>query len=219
MFFFPFFLFLMDAFSYSTHHHVSINVPKVPCTYRQLVEMHTYSTAFIVGLQRDAARDTYPDLVNDCLLAPASTNKLSARPSTAMKSLMIIHFLAAAAAAVGVSTGTTIRGAILPSQALPNPGDLAPDTAITLTTAGVRLSALLRADNTFVFRNVAQGKSYILDTSCSSHHFAPLRVDVASGDGVVSVKQTFRGNAWSNVGEKRGFPIVCFPSLSLSLHS
>ena len=148
---------------------------------------------------------TYPDLVNNCLLAPTSTNKLSTRPSTAMKSLSIIYFLAAAAA--GVSADTTIRGAILPSQALPNPGDLAPDTTITLTTAGIRLSALLRTDNTFVFRNVTQGKSYILDTSCSSHHFAPLRVD-ASGDGVVSVKQTFRGNAWSNVGEKQGLPIV-----------
>jgi hypothetical protein len=112
---------------------------------------------------------------------------------------------------------TTIRGNIAPSQILPNPSALPADTTITLTTSGVQRSALLRADNTFVFRNVSEG-SYLLDTLCSTHHFAPLRVDVAR-DGKVAVAQTFRGNPWSNIGERREVPIVRFFPASFSLRA
>ncbi|KAA8895704.1 hypothetical protein FN846DRAFT_784668 [Sphaerosporella brunnea] len=104
---------------------------------------------------------------------------------------------------------TTIRGSISPSQQLPNPSVLPADTTITLTTSGAQYYTRLRADNTFVFRNVSEG-SYLLDTACSTHHFAPLRVDVAR-DGEVKVAQTFRGNPWSNVGEKKGVPIELQP--------
>jgi hypothetical protein len=109
---------------------------------------------------------------------------------------------------------TTVRGLIPPSPQLPNPSSLPADTTLTLTTSGATHSTRLRADNTFAFRNVSEG-SYILDTQCSTHQFLPLRVDVAR-DGEVKVTQTFRGNPWSNIGERRGVPIVrsLFSSLS-----
>jgi hypothetical protein len=110
---------------------------------------------------------------------------------------------------------TTIRGLIPPSPQLPNPSSLPADTTLTLTTSGATHSTRLRADNTFAFRNVSEG-SYILDTHCSTHQFPPLRVDVAR-DGEVKVSQTFRGNPWSNVGERRSMPIVHSP-LFFPLH-
>ncbi|KAF8245795.1 hypothetical protein K440DRAFT_633090 [Wilcoxina mikolae CBS 423.85] len=123
---------------------------------------------------------------------------------------MKFHLIALAAHLISLaSAATAIRGSIPPSNLLINPSELPADTIITLTTSGIKRSTLLRADNSFVFRNVSEG-SYILDTSCSTHHFAPLRVDVTR-DGGVSVVQTFRGNAWSNSGEKRGTPIELRP--------
>jgi len=110
---------------------------------------------------------------------------------------------------ITLTTAFTIRGSIPPTQLLPNPATLSADTQITLTTSGARKSALLRTDNTFVFRNISEG-SYILDTSCPTYHFAPLRVDV-SRSGDVTVHQTFRGNPWSNLGEARGHPIELRP--------
>lgn len=100
------------------------------------------------------------------------------------------------------STATiTLR---LPSPpALPNPNALPPSTRATLSTLGQPpYSAPLSTANTFVFRNVTAG-SYLADVHCQTFAFAPLRVDVASGeDGdVVSVWETFRGNDWDNKGE------------------
>jgi len=126
------------------------------------------------------------------------------RQAAAMK---LIAF-AVLAQFITLTTAFTIRGSIPPTQLLPNPATLSADTQITLTTSGARKSALLRTDNTFVFRNISEG-SYILDTSCPTYHFAPLRVDV-SRSGDVTVHQTFRGNPWSNLGEARGHPIVRF---------
>lgn len=120
---------------------------------------------------------------------------------------MKFHLVTLAAQFISLAfAATTIRGSIPPSNLLINPSELPADTTITLTTSGIKRSTLLRANNSFVFRNVSEG-SYILDTLCSTHHFAPLRVDVTR-DGGVSVVQTFRGNAWSNSGERREMPIV-----------
>jgi len=56
--------------------------------------------------------------------------------------------------------------------------------------------------------------SYLLDVHCLNYVFAPLRVDVkdapSEGEAAVTVYQTFRGNEWSNLGERKGYPIVCF---------
>jgi hypothetical protein len=127
-------------------------------------------------------------------------------PAT-MKLLIITLFVHWTSIAIAL----TVQGSIPPSRVLSNPSVLPADTQITLTTAGTRKSTFLRNDNTFVFRNVSQG-SYLLETTCTTYHFAPLRVDV-DRSGTVKAFQTFRGNAWSNLGEMRTYPIVCSSSL------
>ena len=102
-----------------------------------------------------------------------------------------------------------IRVTVPASTALPNPAVLPPSTSATLTTLSQVLTAPLRADNTFDFRNVSAG-SYLLDVHCHTHSFAPLRVDVHEGVKLengqaraveeVEVFGTFRGNEWSNKG-------------------
>lgn len=110
----------------------------------------------------------------------------------------------------------TIHGSFAPSALLPNPASLPPSTSLTLTTSGTTKRTLVQRDNKFVFRNVPEG-SYLLDVQCPTHHFGPLRVDVDRA-GEVKVYMTFRGNEWSNIGEKRDYPIVTFPSGICEIH-
>ncbi|TLS28072.1 hypothetical protein PpBr36_01831 [Pyricularia pennisetigena] len=113
--------------------------------------------------------------------------------------------LAAAAAALSDPT-TSITISIPASPQLPNPYTLPPSTRATLTSSGPgkQLHAPLSAANTFVFANVTAG-SYLLDVHCSTHAFAPLRVDAAASDQnrklAVAAWETFRGNDWGNKGE------------------
>ncbi|KAH9908056.1 hypothetical protein F4778DRAFT_777422 [Xylariomycetidae sp. FL2044] len=66
-----------------------------------------------------------------------------------------------------------------PNNHLPNPHALPPSTHATLTRLGRPTHrAPLTAANTFVFRNVTAGSSYLADVHCGTHVFAPLRVDV-----------------------------------------
>ncbi|RDW83183.1 hypothetical protein BP5796_04674 [Coleophoma crateriformis] len=80
-----------------------------------------------------------------------------------------------------------------------NPSALTASTTASLTTISSTYTAPLRSDNTFDFRDVSPG-SYLLDVHCSSHVFAPLRVDVSEA-GQIESWGTFRGNEWDNKGE------------------
>ena len=99
------------------------------------------------------------------------------------------------------------------SPNIANPSTLPPSTTALLTTISSQNIAHLQVDNTFHFRNITDG-SYLLEVQCVSHAFAPLRVDIAKteqGQGKRPVAElekeveswgTFRGNEWSNRGEK-----------------
>ena len=95
------------------------------------------------------------------------------------------------------------------SPALPNPATLPASTHATLIGApGVKFSAPLRRDNTFVFDSLPES-SYLLAIHARDHFFPPYRVDVGHTEGetaqeIVHVWQTFRGNEWSNKGPYLG---------------
>jgi hypothetical protein len=94
-----------------------------------------------------------------------------------------------------------LRISLPSSSALSNPSTLPPSTRASLTTLHTQLSAPLRVDSSFDFRNVTAG-SYLLDVHCPTHAFAPLRVDVREGekDEEVQVWGTYLGNEWENKG-------------------
>jgi ER membrane protein complex subunit 7 len=119
-----------------------------------------------------------------------------------MKLLSLLPLLSALVSALD------IEGKFAPAALLPNPSVLPASTSLTLTTAGTTRRTLIRKDNTFSFRDVPEG-SYLLDVQCQTHLFTPLRVDV-DRQGEVTVFQTFRGNEWSNKGERKSYPIVSF---------
>jgi hypothetical protein len=96
------------------------------------------------------------------------------------------------------------------SPALPNPATLPASTHATLLGApGIKFTAPLRRDNTFVFDSLPES-SYLLAIHSRDHFFQPYRVDVGHAEGteagsksaqeIVHVWQTFRGNEWSNKG-------------------
>lgn len=108
-------------------------------------------------------------------------------------------------------TTTTITLHVPPSNILPNPRGLPPQTHATLTSLHFDASALLTPAGTLVFRGVPEG-SYLVDVHSPAVAFAPLRVDVVpvvSGEGEdgraallrVHAWETFRGNDWGNTGE------------------
>lgn len=138
---------------------------------------------------------------------PVLTHSLTHTHPTHPPTNSIMKFLALAPLFLSALVSAfTIEGSFAPSPLLPNPASLPPSTSLTLTTSGITKRTLIQRDNKFVFRNVSEG-SYLLDVQCQTHHFGPLRIDVdRSGD--VKVHMTFRGNEWSNIGEKRNYPIV-----------
>lgn len=111
------------------------------------------------------------------------------------------------------SPTTTVTLHVPPSHLLPNPRALPPSTHATLTSLGANAAAYLTPSNAFLFRNVSEG-SYLLDVHCSTHAFAPLRVDVLplvagdTGDAAAGLRvkawETYRGNDWDNKGEAVG---------------
>ncbi|KAF2085825.1 hypothetical protein K490DRAFT_12617, partial [Saccharata proteae CBS 121410] len=82
-----------------------------------------------------------------------------------------------------------------------NPSTLPPSTHATLHSTGPPLSAPLSRANTFSFTDVKPG-SYLLSVHCRDYAFENLRVDVKEDDEI-KAWQTFRGNEWDNLGEKR----------------
>ncbi|RPB26372.1 hypothetical protein L211DRAFT_821468 [Terfezia boudieri ATCC MYA-4762] len=82
---------------------------------------------------------------------------------------------------------------------------LSPQSTLHLTTTGKHFTALLTKFGTFDLTNITTG-SYLADISSREWVFAPLRVDVqtlADGRIIVDSALSFRGNEWSNTGEKR----------------
>ncbi len=116
------------------------------------------------------------------------------RPSLLTTGLLALSPFTTAAA-------TYLRLQIPPSANLPNPSLLPPSTTASLTTLSHTYTSPLDTRNSFSFRNVSTG-SYLVDIHCSTHSFAPLRIDVSTADeGVVEAWGTFRGNDWNNKGE------------------
>ena len=112
------------------------------------------------------------------------------------------------AAALASAAKLTIN--VPPSPpALPNPATLPSSThAVLIGAPGIKFSAPLRRDNTFVFESIPES-SYLLTIHARDHFFAPYRVDVGHTEGesaqeIVHVWQTFRGNEWSNKGPSLG---------------
>lgn len=96
------------------------------------------------------------------------------------------------------------------SQILENPSALPPSThANLLGPDGQLRRALLTRSNTLSFPSLPVG-AHLLNIHSRDYIFAPLRVDVfpsttAEGtEEIIEVHQTFRGNEWSNKGQKYG---------------
>ncbi|CAG8951462.1 hypothetical protein HYFRA_00007378 [Hymenoscyphus fraxineus] len=103
---------------------------------------------------------------------------------------------------LALTTLTTASHLRISLPPLNPPIALPASTHATLTTLSHTLTAPLRTDNTFDFRNVSSG-SYLLDIHCRTHLFSPQRVDVHDakvGEVEVEVWGTFRGNEWGNKG-------------------
>ena len=97
---------------------------------------------------------------------------------------------------------STLHLQIPPSTLIPAPSTLPSTSYATLTTSNGTLTAPLRRNNSFLFRNLAPG-SYLCDVYTRDYTIAPLRVDVDGGEKI-EVWQTFRGNEWDNRGERLG---------------
>jgi len=96
------------------------------------------------------------------------------------------------------------------SHILENPSALPPSTHATLLGPNGQLRrALLTRSNTLSFPSLPVG-AHLLNIHSRDYIFAPLRVDVlpsttAEGTAeIIEVHQTFRGNEWSNKGQKYG---------------
>jgi ER membrane protein complex subunit 7 len=101
---------------------------------------------------------------------------------------------------LALALDTTSVTFTVPTNHLPQNGNaLPPNTHVTLSTLHKSYSTPLTTANTFVFRNVTPG-SYLVDTHCTTHAFAPLRLDV-SDELTLAVWETYRGNDWDNKGE------------------
>lgn len=123
-----------------------------------------------------------------------------------MRFLSLLSVLGTAA----LASAAKLTISIPPSPpALPNPATLPPSThAVLIGEPGVKFSAPLRKDNTFVFESLPES-SYLLAIHARDHFFLPYRVDVGHAEGGfgqenVNAWQTFRGNEWSNKGPHLG---------------
>lgn len=123
--------------------------------------------------------------------------------------MRLSSFLSALSAAALASAAKLTINIPPNSPALPNPATLPASTHATLIGApGIKFSAPLRRDNTFVFDSLPES-SYLLAIHARDHFFPPYRVDVGHTEGetsqeILHVWQTFRGNEWSNKGPYLG---------------
>nr|OQO23908.1 hypothetical protein B0A51_07298 [Rachicladosporium sp. CCFEE 5018] len=123
---------------------------------------------------------------------------------------MRLLFLAAALGFTQAISAAKLTISIPPSPpVLPNPATLPSSThAVLLGSPGIKHTAPLRRDNTFVFASLA-ADSYLLTIYSRDHAFAPYRVDIttaaaASAQQDVNIWWTYRGNEWSNKGPLLG---------------
>lgn len=162
----------------------------------------------------DQGSTTSPIII-DTLHQTRHPNRGCQPPSAKMRAQILNTLFLSLLTLVAATTTTTITFHVPPSNILPNPRGLPPQTHATLTSLHADASALLTPAGTFVFRNVPEG-SYLLDVHCPHVAFAPLRVDVvpvvpgagqagAEADRAallrVSAWETYRGNDWGNTGE------------------
>ena len=122
---------------------------------------------------------------------------------------MQLHSILTILSAAVLASAAKLIVSIPPSPpALPNPATLPASTHATLLGApGIKFSAPLRRDNTFVFPSLPED-SYLLTIHTRDYFFSPYRVDVGhteqNTEEVVHVWQTFRGNEWDNKGPALG---------------
>jgi hypothetical protein len=119
---------------------------------------------------------------------------------------MQIRSLIPALSIAALCSAAKLTVSIPPSPpVLPNPALLPASTHATLLgSPGVKYSAPLRRDNTFIFVSLPED-SYLLTIHTHDYFFTPYRVDVGHTETnaeqeVVHVWQTFRGNEWNNKG-------------------
>ncbi|KAF3912939.1 hypothetical protein AA313_de0210423 [Arthrobotrys entomopaga] len=110
------------------------------------------------------------------------------------------------------AAGVTVAGSIKPNALLPSLGILPSSTTVTLSGDSLKesRSSHIFANGGFKFQAVSPG-SYLLEVNCRTHIFPAMRVDVST-DGLVEIYQTFRGNEWSNKGERKPHPVDFFPA-------
>ncbi|EPS38956.1 hypothetical protein H072_7276 [Dactylellina haptotyla CBS 200.50] len=111
-----------------------------------------------------------------------------------------------------LTSAATVAGSIKPNVILPSLAILPPSTTVTLSgdlLEDSRTSHIF-ANGAFRFQDVNPG-SYLLEVNCRTHIFPSMRVDV-SPDGLVEIYQTFRGNEWTNKGERKPHPIDFYPT-------
>ncbi|KAK6523911.1 hypothetical protein TWF281_001876 [Arthrobotrys megalospora] len=108
-------------------------------------------------------------------------------------------------------SAVNVVGSIKPNNILQSLTLLPPSMTVSLSGATLADShtSHIFANGAFKFQDVKPG-SYLLEVNCRTHLFPSLRVDVSS-DGLVEVYGTFRGNEWSNKGERRPHPIDISP--------
>lgn len=179
---------------------------------------HTGPSSWFRGSKYSKARATHTStcsLVHQlATLPPSASPKRPHSTTTSTTSIsshsptMRLSALLAAAALPLISLAANLQVSVPPTPQLPNPSTLPPSTTARLTTLSNHYSARLSAANDFQFRDVAPG-SYLLEISCATHSFVPLRVDVSAGSNEaggekekVQVWRTWRGNGWDSRGEE-----------------
>lgn len=132
----------------------------------------------------------------------AILTRLPAARLLATAAAMQFSFASAAAALLTLAAAADLTLYLPPK---PNPFTLPANTHATLNSLHHHHSAPLSSVNTFVFRNVTPGESYLFDVYCSEHAYTPLRIDVGL-NGDMKAWETYRGNDWANKGEE--YPIL-----------
>jgi ER membrane protein complex subunit 7 len=112
-------------------------------------------------------------------------------------------------AVIDLTTATTLRVQIPPSNLLPNPNTLPASTRATLTSStSPQLDALLRRGSVLEFNNLTTPGSYLLDIFARDFTFAPYRVDITTPeDGTAIIEgvwETYRGTRWDDKGPLLG---------------
>ncbi|KAH8691113.1 hypothetical protein BGW36DRAFT_387696 [Talaromyces proteolyticus] len=128
--------------------------------------------------------------------------------------LHLLTLLSAGSCIYSTAAAASLIVQIPPSNVLPNPHSLSPNTHATLTTLSSSqteqqqqiLTAPLTRSAEFVFADLppsSSKESYLLDIRSRDYIFAPYRVDVSSDGAITGIWETFRGNQWENRGAEK----------------